>query len=342
MPHSTKLKAKKAQNTLSPLKKGIVKAKNAQKALLSVVMYQMVKDGTLTREQARSGAFRPKIISSITSRKAIAKGGFRFASNPTKHGLSSGYHEAFVVTDMTDVLSRRTQASLTDSRMPTTPSGYWHQHSGITFPESNVEPMLRAGDTARTDTARTILSGPHGAVAGHSGSGVDTTGQSAAHDLLRDHAMRIIADRKLSARAIGVLAGSTALYSMAPGVLASTAKNAGSLKDSRAKTTWEDDRNESKERLAVAHTSLSPNEQQTVMTHMRQLAKDIGGSRALEPARPMSPRRERKGAALALIQGGGYDKHHSTTGSPTRHLAPGAGPGEMAAFITEPLRIQRQ
>ena len=317
-------------------------AAKQKKAALSAVLYSMVKDGTLTAAQARDHAFRPGVVKLVGSRKSIAKGAFRYASNPTLEGVSSGYHEAFVVTDMTDTLSRRQKVSATHSAMPAVSSGYWSQHSHATFPEANLSPMLQAGDTARTDTARTVLTGPGGSVAGHSGSGVHTGGQSAAHDMLRDQAMRALQDPHLSPHAMGVLAAATTVFSMAPGELATQAQGAASLKDQSARTTWEDDRNEAKERLAVSFSALPSTDQARVMHHMQPLVAAAGGGRTLEPARPMTPRRERRGHASAAIQGGGYDPNASTTGHPAVALPSHADPGTISAFVTEPFRISRR
>ncbi|THF63697.1 hypothetical protein E6C76_14000 [Pseudothauera nasutitermitis] len=306
-----------------------------------MLKYKLLEDLSLTVMQTKGG-FRPDIVDRIVKRAKIGKGAFRFPSNPTMHGFSSGYHEAFVVTDMTDVISRRSQVSSGRSAMPQISSGYWQKHSGTAFPEANVSALLHAGDGARTDTARTILSGPGGKVAGHSGSGIDTTGQAAAHDVLRDQAMRALGDPHMTPRAFGVLAAATTLFSMAPGELASKAGNAARLKDQRARFSWEDDRNEAKERLAVAHASLPPAEQARVMHHMGRFAAEIGGGRKLEVSRPSSPRRQRQGTVGAPIQGGGYDPFSSTSGAPSIGLAPHADPQTTSLYVTEPFRVQRR
>ncbi len=317
-------------------------AAQLKKNMTHAVLYSMVKDGTLTRAQAHAEAFRPTVVKLISARKSVGKGAFRFASNPTLEGVSSGYHESFVVTDMTDTLSRRHQVSATHSAMPAVSSGYWSQHSHTKFPEANLSPLLHAGDTARTDTARTILSAPKGTAAGHSGSNVSTHGQSEAHDLLRDQAMRALQDPHLSPQAMGVLAAATTVFSMAPGQLAATVHGAASLKDQSARETWEDDRNEAKERLAVAHARLPPVQQKRVMAHMQHLAVATGGARTLEPARPMTPRRERRGQASAAIRGGGYDSSASITGKPSVALPQSANPGTTVAYVTEPFRMSRR
>lgn len=345
MPAKLKSKTKKNAGAMMPPLASTPKQKRNQKAAvrnaaIAGVLYTMVRDKTLTQAQALG--FRADIVSDITARRSVKKGAFRFPSNPTLHGLSSGYHEAFVVTDMSDVLARRTKATGGISSMPAASRGYWKQHSGVKIHEAHVAPMLEAGDGARTDTARTILSGPKGAVAGHSGSGVSTSGQQAAHDLLRDQSMRVIRAPKLSPQAIGVVAAATAVFSMAPGQLASTASGAASIKDKAARDTWEADRNQAKARLAVAHAQLPADQQQLVMQHMQPLVTAIGGGRKLEPARPMSPRRKPRSSPSAPIQGGGYDASAPHHEAPTATLPANASPGLVAAYVTAPLRIPRK
>jgi hypothetical protein len=338
---STKLsKARKAM--LSPLVSKSKKPWRAQaKAKKSIVRYLQLDDKTLTRVQASRG-FRPEVVAQLLATQRIAKSSFRFPSNATNHGFSSGYHEAFVVTDMTDKLSNRTQSGTGISAMPVITDGYWKKHSGRTFPERNLSPILQAGDGARTDTARTILSGPNGAVAGHAGSGVSTTGQPDAHDLLRDHSMRVLSDPHMTPAAAGVLAAATTVFSMAPGVLASQAHGAGNLKDTAAKGTWEDDRNEAKERLAVAHNSLSSPERAMVRKHMTPLVIAIGGNRMLDPVQPSSPRRVRHSATGGAISGGGYDVSSPITGSPSKGLPAATDPRQIAQYVSEPFRVERR
>ena len=98
----------------------------------------------------------------------------------------------------------------------------------VSFPEKNLEPVVRASDGTRTDTARTVLSvpGKSGAVAGHSGSGIKTTGQAQAHDALHHQTMRVLQDLSMTESVAAVIAGATAIFSMALGRDANTAKDA--------------------------------------------------------------------------------------------------------------------
>ena len=179
--------------------------------------YTAKSDKTLTASQAKLGGFRPEVVKQVSSGKSIGKGSFRSPSNPTKRGFKSGYHEAYVVTDATKLLSQRKKSGKGFAELPKSSGGSWKKHSGAKIREQNVRPALEAGDGARTDTSRTILSAPGGKVAGHTGSGVKTTGQAEAHNLLRDQSVRALADPKLSPEAQGVVAGLTTLWSIAPG-----------------------------------------------------------------------------------------------------------------------------
>src|SRR5579871_4798746 len=110
--------------------------------VLAQVLYSMDADRTLTTGQAKGG-FRPEVVSSLLSRRPIRKSAFRFASNPTKRGFKSGYHESFVVTDMTDHLSGRGKTKTSGlSQMPSMTEGFWKKYSGHTFPESNLSGVL--------------------------------------------------------------------------------------------------------------------------------------------------------------------------------------------------------
>ncbi len=312
------------------------KAKQLQK----IVEYAFAKDRTLTASQAKNG-FRPMIVKAIVKRQAPKKGGFRFPSNPTQAGFSSGYHESFVVTDMTDKLAGRKVASNGMAQMPAMSGISWGHHSGASFPESNLSSFLHAGDNSRTDTARTILSGPGGAVAGHTGSGVYTGGQSEAHDVLRDHSMHVLADPHMTPHAVGVIAAATTITGMAPGLLASTAHNAHQLKDQAARGTWEDDRNAAKETLAVAFNALTPTEKKVVRGHQTKLFIAIGGGRTMDADYPTSPRRTSSHTSSDIISGGGYDKHSKLGSGASVGFSAHADEGTIAAGVSAFFRTKR-
>jgi len=306
--------------------------------------YEAHHDRTLTASQAKAGSFRDNVVDSVSSGKSIGKGAFRSPSNPTRGGFSSGYHEAFLVTDAVDQLSRRKVGGKKGfSSLPKNNRGYWKKHSGAKFPEKNLRAALRAGDGARTDTARTILSAPHGGSAGHSGSGVHTGSQAQAHDLLRDQSLRALSDPKVSTDAQGVIAGLTTVWSIAPGKHASRVKNAAKLKDSSAKSSWEEDRNEAKLRLRQSFRELHKKDQQRVLKHEEYFVKSLDDkSRKRSRNEPGSPLREtgaRKGNA---IHGGDYFAKPPKSKRPRLDPPSKAGPRETALYITEPFRVKRQ
>ncbi len=308
--------------------------------------YSIARDETLTSLQASTSSFRRQVVDDLVAGKAVTKGAFRYASNPTLRGFSSGYHEAFVVTDMTDKLARRTKAGKF-SRMPKEKSGIWAKHSQAKFSESQLKPMLIAGDMARTDTARTILSAPGGEAAGHSGSGVKTTGQGPAHDLLRKHSMSALQGGSLSQKGWEVQSGAMTIYSMAPGMLGSQAHNASKLKDQAARDDWEDRRNESKLRLHAEFKKLAQDEQDTIMGNIKPYAKDISasGERLTSLDAPASPLRSTKRPkASNALQGGAYEsgKKARLTAEPQEWLGASSKPGETAAYITQPFRTPRR
>lgn len=306
--------------------------------------YTALDDKTLTKSQAKSGGFRPDVVKQLVSSKQIAKGSFRSPSNPTKHGFSSGYHEAYVVTDATQVLAQRKKSSGGFSELPKTKSGYWKDQSGTKIVEKNLKPALEAGDGARTDTSRTILSVPKGGVAGHTGSGVKTTGQPEAHNLLRDQSVRVLSDPKVTPEAQGVIAGLTTIWSMAPGQYASKAAGASKLKDKQAKKSWEEDRNEAKKRLWSRFKQLPKSDRKVVLKHDEQFHKSLDDKkRKRSMDRPGSPLRETAPSKTSNpISGGDYMKKQPSSKKPKLDPPKSGGAQETALHITQPFRAPRR
>jgi hypothetical protein len=315
--------------------------KQKTSATTQKVIYQPQTDLTLTKSQAKVGGFRPDVVSTVAKSGSIGKGAFRFASNPTLGGFSSGYHESFVVTDMTDKLARR-KKSAKSSQLPKEKSGYWKKQSGRTFPEANLESLLQVGDGARTDTSRTILSGPGGTFGGHTGSGVKTTHQSQAHDLLRDQSLRVLSDPLLTPDAMAVIGGATTVFSMAPGEKASKVSGASKLKSKRALKSWEKDRNESKRRVQTLLDALPTPQQALVEKHMDLFVKDLGDSSRKRPkGRATSPIREVSQMKSNPVFGGDYDSSAKSFGEPSKVFSK----GDLRAkslYMTESFRDPRR
>jgi hypothetical protein len=316
--------------------------KQKTSATTQKVIYAPQTDLTLTKSQAKVGGFRPDVVSTVVKSGAIRKGAFRVASNPTQDGFSSGYHESFVVTDMTDKLARRVKSSKTHSALPKEKSGYWKKQSGNTFPEANLDSLLQIGDGMRTDTARTILSGPNSTFAGHTGSGAKTTNQSQAHDILRDQSVRVLSDPLMTPDAMAVIGGATTVFSMAPGEKASRVKDVGKLKSKKALKTWEKDRNEAKRRVQQLHDLLPPSEQALVEKHMDTFVKDLGDkSRNRPKGRATSPIREISQQKSNFVFGGGYDPSITTFGAPSKIFSSGDVRAK-STFMTESFRDPRR
>jgi len=261
-----------------------------------------------TGYQASSGGFRPLGTDRVIHAKPIEEGEFRFPSNPTTSGHSSGYHEAFAPTDTMRFLSRRSVNNDGTATLPAWSSNtVLPSYSGRSIREENVRHIAQASDGARTDTAQTVLAVPGGDVAGHTGSGVRTSGQAAGHDYLRHQTMRALQEPGVTSGVAGVLAGATTIMSMAPGQSASGADGAGKLKDVPARADYETRRNKAKRKLDEHFTSLPPAQQSTVMKLARHSMGDLeDSSRRLLPDRPYSPFRDPSGASGAAISGGGY------------------------------------
>lgn len=287
--------------------------------------YSAAHDRTLTAAQASSGGFRPLGTDKVVRARPIDESEFRFPSNPTTSGHSSGYHEAFAPTDTMRFLSRRSVHSDGTATLPTWSSNtVLPSYSGTRIHEENVRHIAEASDGARTDTAQTVLSVPGGGVAGHTGSGVRTSGQAAGHDYLRHQTMRALQTPGVTSGVAGVLAGATTIMSMAPGESASSADGAGSLKDSSAGKGWERRRNSAKHILDAHYTALPAAQQSTVMKLARHSMGDLGDHRRqLLPDRPYSPFRDPVGSSSAAMSGGGY---LPTLSAPTPTPSPSAFP----------------
>lgn len=280
----------------------------APSTLSPMTSYKSSSDKTLTKAQASSGGFRPIGTENVVQAKPIDENDFRFPSNPTTSGHSSGYHESFLPTDAMRFLSRRKVNTDGTATMPAwTGNSVLPKYAGSSILEPNVRPVAEASDGARTDTARTVLSVPGGKPAGHTGSGVKTTGQAEAHDFLRHQGMRTLQEPGVTSGVAGTVAGAMTVMSVAPGQIASKAQNAGSLKDVQARAGYEQSRNDAKRKLDAYYQALPPKEQNVVMKLAKQGMGDLKDSgRRLLPDRPHSPMRDPTGGSGAALGGGGY------------------------------------
>ncbi|MFN3495213.1 MAG: hypothetical protein ACK40L_11965 [Hydrogenophaga sp.] len=302
----------------------------------------MKDDLTLTAGQASSGGFRPNAVGVVETWSGEDPGNFRSPSTPTSDGHRSGYHEAFVTTSTFNKLASSEQVVNPYTGAPFGRNNQVRPDGPVFFPSDNLSALLRAGDGARADTARSILSMPDGRAAGHSGSHVSTVGQAEAHSLLDAASLAALCGPELSQEAMGVLAGAVTIFSNAPGELAAATEGATSLKDQRARQTWEADRNEAKRRLYTSFARLGPEEQQVVMAQMQALAQSTAGHRELMDGLPFSPIREQSGSPHAPIRGGTYDHGAGLGGEPQVGSPGSTQPQETAAYITQPLRAPRR
>ena len=275
------------------------------------------------------------VLAELLTKTPAKKDAFRGGDAMTKQGFKTGYHEAFLTTDMAYHLSQRTPGGNGLSVMPGYHSSQVKTHA---IQEKNVESVLSAGDGARFDTTRTILSGPNGTVAGHPGSEVGQTNKNLAHDLLREQSIRVLKDPQMTPAAIGVVSAATSIYSMAPGVLASKAEGAHNLKDGAAKDTWEVDRNEAKLRLAASNASLSPPEQDSVRQHMQRFVTEVGGNRGLLGASPSSPLRVTSRKTMSNAIAGGDYEFPTNVPSPSKLPPSTTDPRMTNLYVTETLR----
>jgi hypothetical protein len=235
--------------------------------------YRAEDDDSLTKHQAVNKGFRPEA--------GTLGGNFRFASNPTSLGHKSGYHESFVTTDTFNYLRDTKKNGTYNLSNTTTQGSFFGQHKGAEVHGEIHDEILTLADGFRTDTARTVLSSTEGRIAGHSGSGIDTTGQSDAHNLLREVIIKLIKRTQkpagLTRKSLATLAGSVTVTSMAPRQLIE--KNNGhnglsQLKSgSVAVNSWEENRNEAKRRVHKSFDKLNQAEKNFVVEHASSYLK---------------------------------------------------------------------
>lgn len=320
----------------------------AKKARTTRPLYSAKNDPTLTARQAEIGGFRPDAYKTVL-------GEYRGKSNKTLGGYSSGYHELAVTTSSMKFLRNATTSGRGMSVLPSTSShDFFRDYYGKKVNSEALGWVLRSGDGFRSDTAQTIMSGPNGKAAGHTGSGVDTTGQDAAHVLLRVKIMDLL-DPKLkntpgfTERALTTILASISISSVAPGEVARTVSGGtGFLKaGEKAKRDWEVNRNEAKNRVQHLFDALDEDEQRFVRAHAGDfLFSTQGGAkngpRKLGPGRSTSPPRVTTGPSDRGkdVQGGGYLRGQSATAAP-RQMGDVALKGQ-SLWATQPFRNPRR
>lgn len=313
--------------------------------------YIPASDRTLTPKQSKQGFFRLKLKSGYTLKQL--RRDFRARSNLTLGGYKSGYHESAVTTDTYNFLREAKENKDGTHTLPTAPKiSFFAKFNGKKVFSSTLETVLELADSYRTDTAQTILSAPEGRAAGHSGSGIDLTGQSAAHDLLRQKAMDILqidpkTTKGINKKSIATLFASITVTSMAPGEIARTVTGGTkSLKAESAKETWEERRNEAKRRVEAHFAALTPDERSFVNQHaisfMESTQVKVRQNRRNIPSlgrspRATSPERDTRGGGINEVQGGKYLLNPSNIAPTLSAEAETSG-----LYFTQPFRADRQ
>jgi hypothetical protein len=270
---------------------------------------------------------------------------FRSPSNPTTLLFSTGYHESVVTTDMFTYLQKTTElkgdrAQLSNS----TKSKIIGAYTGKIVSKTIVESLKALGDGFRTDTAQTILSGPNGTAAGHSGSNLSTTGQASAHDLLRKKVLDILEHTEsetkgYSEKALATLMGAITVASIAPATVARSIEDSGKLKDFSAPERWEKDRNEMKARVNASFVELTDDEKLFVLQHTQSFMESIKDTnREMDKEKPFSPERDvnYKDSGKTIMGGGYTDK---LVGRPK--LEPPSSVREYGYYFTQVKRLAR-
>lgn len=282
--------------------------------------YAMEDDSTLTTSQANNGRFG-------------TPADFRSRSNETLSGHSSGYHEAFVPTDYYKAL-----AAAKANKNGTFTYVALGQTIDISAERRSV--LMSVADTFRTDTARTVLSAPNGAVAGHSGSGVRQTNQAAAHDILREmiNDLAIMSHPGITPESLAVAGGIVMCYSIAPAVLAATAENIDQMKDQAFLASYETARDQMKVRVTVANQLLTPAERAFTAYVTQSMCMKVGGGRLADGC--VSPRRftsssSSSSSSSTMPQGGGYIAQSGTFANSSPSMLPPAETNQLGAYASE-------
>lgn len=219
--------------------------------------------------------------------------------------------------------------------------------------EANVNTVISAGDGLRTDTAQTVLSVPKafgGGAAGHSGSGVKTTHQADAHDLLRESTAALLNEKKLTPGVAAVTYGALSVAMMAPGIVASKAVDIKQLKAQHVMADWESRREEAKARVEAMHAQLTPQEQATVHQHMSDVFSKLPTDRRLAHGRSTSPVRGKGVVGKNAVSGGDYVAASQDVLPGPRLAPPVRQTGQTiddharqaTSYFTEPFRTRRQ
>ena len=274
---------------------------------------------------------------------------FRARSNETQVGHKSGYHESAVTTDTFNFLSKAADLGTGEHQLSTTNSkSFFNKYSGDKVYSKNLGFVLSAADQYRTDTARTALSAPEGLAAGHTGSGLSTKNQAAAHDLLRKSVMDILvtdpsSEPGLSQASVNTLFAAITVTSIAPAELARTIK--GTLKDKEAGAEWEAKRNEAKLRVDDLYDNLKDKEKRFVRRKSRSFLESTQPEdeqdRRLKRKRARSPLRAPEYSVTGEeIVGGSYDRKLEKKSKAS--LKPPKGVLADGFYATEPFRAKRR
>lgn len=302
---------------------------------------EAANDLTLTLSQAHWGAFAPL---------ALGGGNFRARSNQTLSGIKSGYHEASVTTDTFVFLRAAKDLGNGFHKLPShAPSNsFFETYTDKVVQSKTLHWLLKYADGFRSDTAQSILSAPQGTAAGHSGSELDLSGQSAAHDLLRAKIMELLrldpADHKgLSERSLVVVMASTAVSAMAPGRIARSIPTASLKAGEPAQKNWEANRNEAKRRVNELMAELNKDELSFVWKQAQSFIDStqvgVKDRRRIPSLRATSPQRDESERPQGEVAGGAYLSAEPAT------LAVKSRPtslSEVGRYVTEPFRGPRR
>jgi hypothetical protein len=191
------------------------------------------------------------------------------------NGKKSGYHEP-LPTNL--VLAIRKSGKKKTIKMGTR-----------TVALKGAERLERIADAARTDTMSEAMRAKGGDVVGHTHSGLSTSGQSGAHDELRE-ANSYISELNSDAEQ-AVAFASLAVTARAPWAEVKTKFANPKLTSGDTEQTYETKRNEAKERAQSGYDGLNSTAKKNVTAVMQRFSVSIGRPNLIPNSRSTSPQR---------------------------------------------------
>lgn len=200
--------------------------------------------------------------------------GHRIASRLRPNGVASGYHEPLPTNVAKIIRNAKTNFVTIGRRL---------------VPIKGARQLERLADIGRTDTMSEAMRTANNKVVGHTHSGLKTSGQDKAHELLRVANSHIAELGTQEEKAVAY--ASLVVTARAPWdeVVQHFKKPKFTSHDD--KKSYENARNEAKDRAQAGYDGLDAKKQKNVTAMMQRYATDLGRQNLIPNNRSTSPRR---------------------------------------------------